>query len=202
MASNNLNAADINGSTIASLLKQRIQKRQKDESQIVQQKISPAAVIGLEKQNVQDLRLIIINEVSNVTASKLGKLSRLFSEVLQSPDQFFGGILVLLVGDFNQKEPVGGILATTSLIKKVKNEIGHSKDTTNSEHRMKKKQKLSIETTTPSLLDANCHNVVSDNNLGCNILAASRWFELTEAERSKDTNHNNNIDSFYNGNPI
>lgn len=37
---------------------------------------------------------------------------------------------------------------------------------------------------------------------GCNILSSALWFEFTEAERSKDQKHNNNINRLYNGKPI
>ncbi|CAJ1940741.1 unnamed protein product, partial [Cylindrotheca closterium] len=141
--------------------------------------------------HVMDLQLIIID----VTASKLGELSRLFSESRGKPDEYFGGIPVLLVGAFNQKEPVGGILATTTLMKKVQNEQATLQQHHTASNTTKQRQYRS----STSLLNANVHNTASDSSLGSSILSASRWFELTVAERSKDMKHNENIDKLYDG---
>ncbi|CAJ1934697.1 unnamed protein product [Cylindrotheca closterium] len=201
LASNNLNAADIDGSTIASVLKQRIQQKM-EEAKTVQQKISHAAVLALERQNVCNARLIIIDKISNVTASKLGQLSRLFSECTQKPNEFFGGIPVLLVGHSNQKEPVGGLLATTSLLKKIDNETKAKEDATRRKQNKAKHWKMLSNHKSASIIDANSNNVASDSTLGCKILASCRWFELTAAERSKDKEHNENVDRLYDGMPI
>jgi len=119
MANNNLNAADIDGSTIASILKQQREQSKEEQANVIQRHLNPFAISQLRKSNVEDVRLLIIDEISNVTTHKLGELSRLFSEARQNKEEFFGGIPILMVGDFNQKGPVGGTLATMSLMKKV-----------------------------------------------------------------------------------
>ena len=66
-----------------------------------QEKTSPQAIKYLEDQEIdKNLRLIILDEISNVTVQKLGQLSRLF-EIGMKNNKLFGGIPVLLVGDFN-----------------------------------------------------------------------------------------------------
>ena len=122
IANNNLNAADIDGSTIASLLHLRIQKKtnESDDSIVLLSKISQQAIKDLKDKEIEKyLRLIIIDEISNVTVQKLGQLSRLFG-IGMNNNLNFGGIPVLLVGDFNQKKPIGQ-LATTSLLELIKN---------------------------------------------------------------------------------
>ena len=80
-ANNNLNAADIDGSTIASLLHLWIQKKtnESDDSIVLLSKISQQAIKNLIDKGIDKyLRLIIIDEISNVIVQKLGQLSRLF----------------------------------------------------------------------------------------------------------------------------
>ena len=88
MAKNNLNAADINGCTIASLLHQRIEK---DDTKIWKPRklIPEGAISQLQKNNIHDVRLLIIDEVSNIHVEKLGELSRLFGLAIGNAEEPF-----------------------------------------------------------------------------------------------------------------
>merc|ERR1712207_114263 len=78
-----------------------------DDSIVLLSKISQQAIKDLKDKEIDKyLRLIIIDEISNVTVQKLGQLSRLFG-IGMNNNLNFGGIPVLLVGDFNQKKPIG-----------------------------------------------------------------------------------------------
>ena len=91
-----------------------------DDSIVLLSKISQQAIKDLKDKEIDKyLRLIIIDEISNVTVQKLGQLSRLFG-IGMNNNLNFGSIPVLLVGDFNQKKPIGQ-LATTSLLELIKN---------------------------------------------------------------------------------
>ena len=91
-----------------------------DDSIVLLSKISQQAIKDLKDKEIDKyLRLIIIDEISNVTVQKLGQLSCLFG-IGMNNNLNFGGIPVLLVGDFNQKKPIGQ-LATTSLLELIKN---------------------------------------------------------------------------------
>ncbi|GMF31191.1 unnamed protein product [Phytophthora lilii] len=80
-------ATIIGGSTLASFL---IQLRQED---------SVDAVMSLS--------IIIINEISMLKKCQLVELDKLLREVKRIPDVLFGGVHVVLVGDFLQLPPVG-----------------------------------------------------------------------------------------------
>ena len=70
IANNNLNAVDIDGYTIASLLYQRIgnKSNQSDDSKVLVRKFSLQAIQYLEDQEIdKNFLLIILNEISNVT---------------------------------------------------------------------------------------------------------------------------------------
>ena len=211
IANNNLNAVDIDGITIASLLHQRIEKKQDEsnDSIVLVKKISMKAIKYLEDQEIdKNLRLIILDEISNVTVQKLGQLSRLF-EIGIKNNKLFVGIPVLLVGDFNQKKPIGE-LATKSLLDLVKNKYDY--DTrikinniasnecdddgfmlVNYSPRKKKKK----EPKSNAIFLSNKENIISDYSIGRKVLYKARYFELTEAERSKDKLHNELLDHLY-----
>ena len=213
IANNNLNAADIDGSTIASLLHLRIQKKtnESDDSIVLLSKISQQAIKDLKDKEIDKyLRLIIIDEISNVTVQKLGQLSRLFG-IGMNNNLNFGGIPVLLVGDFNQKKPIGQ-LATTSLLELIKNKYEMKlqqemnnilSDESNDDGFMnvtqyqKKRNRKKLKS--DAIFFNNKENSLSDFSIGCEILSEARWFELTESERSNDEIHNELIDNLYKG---
>lgn len=154
--------------------------------------------------------MLILDEMSNITCEKLGELSRLFQTATGCWDQFFGGIPVLLVGDYNQKEPVGE-LATTSLMTYVQNkhqlEVVDTMSEQNNSYQtpLPKRRRIQCEagerskTKEDSIFANSKYNETSDHVTGCQILANARWFELTQAERSKDSIHNRTIDKLYVG---
>ena len=81
MANNNLNVANIDGCTIASLLCQRFTNTTDKDSdpKYVLWKIPQQAILNLLNQDIdKNLRLLILDEVSNIRAQKIGQLSRLF----------------------------------------------------------------------------------------------------------------------------
>ena len=74
MANNNLNAADIDGCTIASLLCQRFTNTTDKDSdpKDILWKIPQQAILNLQKQDIEkNLHLLILDEVSNIRAQKL-----------------------------------------------------------------------------------------------------------------------------------
>ncbi|KAL3931624.1 MAG: hypothetical protein SGBAC_011222 [Bacillariaceae sp.] len=214
-ANNNLNAADINGCTIASLLGTAIQSIPANGEP---SKINSKAVQKLQDKGVANLKLLIIDEISNVTADKLGQLSRVFALATGNKNErprFGQDICVLFVGDYNQKKPVGGPLATFSVLEKVGNEKQLAEQTLSREQQAKQKrranrpkpkligkQKRNKDPRSDTIFAGNYHSWISDNSLGCNILAEARWFELTESQRSHDAAHNEFNDRRYNGIPF
>jgi hypothetical protein len=195
-AFNNLNAAAMDGLTIMKLLGDGFQKRNTGKSKAgsgLPNRIKASAIIAL--QNLRDIHkvpLLIIDEISNVPVHCLARLSRLFAQALEKPDELFGGMPVLLVGDFNQKKPTGGELQTMDLLKYVierQNEKNGLQDPSLRQH-------------SRAIYSESDMNKYSDKSLGCEILTQSRWFELTQAERSKDKDHNIMVDRLYMGESI
>ena len=104
----------------------------------------------------------------------------------------------LLVSDYNQKPLIGGILATADL-------MGHVK---NAARNCKYSKTMSLGKTKGRPIKSNAifadssHSAASNSAIGSRILASAKWLELTEAERSKDKEHNALVDKLYEGNQI
>ena len=195
-ASNNLNATNIGGHTIAKLLQDNYNVKCNQKSKKGNKKIplKQRALNNLIHQEPEKIPMLIIDEVSNIVVEKIARLSNLFGVACGNANEPFGGIKVLLVGDYNQKKPVDGDLATTSLMKLEKRKL--------EEEEHEKFDNTLRRTKHNSLLSNNEHNPSSDYSIGCKLLASAKWFELTIAERSKDNNHNNLIDRMYYGKSI
>jgi hypothetical protein len=197
-AFNNLNACDIGGFTISKLLGDGFQKKNNSKSKRkagsgMPNPIKSWAIIALQKLgDIKQIPLLIIDEISNVPLYSLARLSKLFAAARERTTEPFGGMPILLVGDFNQKKPTGGELATMDLLKFV---VERQKGT-------KSLQNPSLGQHSHAVYSESDTNACSDRSSGCQILAQSRWFELTEAERSKDKNHNVMVDRLYAGESI
>jgi len=63
------------------------------------------------RANLHNLKVLIIDEISMLSSKFLDQISFRLGEVFDKKAMQFGGISVLVVGDFNQLPPVGGRLA-------------------------------------------------------------------------------------------
>jgi hypothetical protein len=60
------------------------------------------------KLKYKNMRLLIIDEVSMIDSTMFSHIDKRLRQIFKQPDTIFGGISVLVVGDFNQKQPVSG----------------------------------------------------------------------------------------------
>lgn len=61
-----------------------------------------------QRERFAKLKLLIVDEISTCDVSILGKMDSFLREILGNPTKLFGGIHVLLVGDWLQQLPVAG----------------------------------------------------------------------------------------------
>ncbi len=101
MAPTGIAAFNINGVTIHSGLKLSV-SRYKKKQKITN--LNNKALTKLEEE-LKDMKLIVIDEISMVSASMLSDIHKRLCEVFKTDEQF-GGRNVLLVGDFLQLKPV------------------------------------------------------------------------------------------------
>ena len=201
-ANNNLNAADIDGCTIASLLCEGFEEKRNEPTEKTKKRqrvLKEAAVTKLMRSSqAAKVPLLIIDEASNISADKLARLSQLFAAVRNKKDEIFGGMPVLLVGDYNQKPPIGGILATADLMGHVTNAARNYKCSKTTSSGKTKGRPIKSN----AIFADSSHSAASNSAIGSRILASAKWLELTEAERSKDKEHNAFVDKLYEGKQI
>ena len=189
-AYNNLNALDVNGPTLAQLTSLQPHHSKHKETLTAGQ---------LEKirnnYNLQNAKLIIIDEISNVAAHVLARLDDVFKQVTGVYNKMFGGIPVLMVGDMNQKAPVFGKSLPLALLEleRYKHESSRLFNPT----RNKKKQKASF------LNSKQIFAPESPVRIGAELFAQTRWMELTQQQRAaNDLEHTAFVHHLYQGGTI
>jgi hypothetical protein len=103
---NNLNALDIDGCTTSSLLGLRQDQKEPDIADSLTHQQLQHFVDMTQIQQPRQTVLIIVDEISNQSPIYLARLSKACQQATQNHDAYFGGIPVLLVGDFGQLGPV------------------------------------------------------------------------------------------------
>jgi hypothetical protein len=97
-------AALLNGATYHSFL--GINTRGKDEDGAI--RTSEAASINDTRERLKGVEYIFIDEVSMIACNELYAISSKLSSVTQAHDLPFGGMNMILAGDFAQLPPTGG----------------------------------------------------------------------------------------------
>ena len=141
----------------------------------------------IREHNVRDLSLITIDEISNVGVHILARLSSMFKQIMEDDSKEFDGVPVLLVGDLGQKGPVQGTLVTQVLMDRVKRiEEAHKKAET-----FFKRTGLTSKRNPKTTSRSKCFSSArTSNEIGCDIFALSKWFQLVQQKRSNDRKHN------------
>jgi hypothetical protein len=113
-----LNASQIGGSTTASLISLNVEKHSKEHHPMQLQQLRHFQ----EDNDIDNVALIIIDEVSNQAPFHLARLHKVCQQARNNYDQPFAGIPVLLVGDFGQLPPVRAVSLPSSLMAICKHE--------------------------------------------------------------------------------
>lgn len=97
-------AYNIRGETLHSGLGIQVSTDKSTEEEY--QPCSPAK-LGKLQQKLGHVRYMILDEKSMIGLSMLARVDLRLGEIMSKPDDFFGGVSVLLFGDFGQLPPVG-----------------------------------------------------------------------------------------------
>ena len=97
-------AANIGGSTYHSLLGIRIDEKDGHGDHIKNE----AAIIAEAKTKLKGVEYIFVDEISMVSLREFYSICARLSEILNKPDIAFGGVNMIVAGDFAQLPPVGG----------------------------------------------------------------------------------------------
>ena len=139
--------------------------------------------------DLQKVSAIIIDEISTVQPHMLGYINARLQEATQNYDSPFGGIAVVLLGDFDQLPPVGGTsipeLAMTMLQRNIDN-TGHGK--MNAPLLLNKKDDEA--------------NITSIARRGVEVFLKANHVKLTRQHRSEDRDHTELLNRMSNGEAI
>jgi hypothetical protein len=113
-----LNASQIGGSTTASLISLNAEKHSKEHHPMQLQQLRHFQ----EDNDIYNVALIIIDEVSNQAPFHLARLHKICQQARNNYDQPFAGIPVLLIGNFGQLPPVRAVSSPLSLMAICKHE--------------------------------------------------------------------------------
>jgi hypothetical protein len=207
-AFNNINAIDLDGPTLSKVAYLHGASNAKLED------ISASKIKLLAEEYGHKLaKLIIVDEVSNVMSFAYARLDQVCKIATGNHNQYFGGIPILLVGDFNQKGPVKNDLITTSLMSLIKHKKNCERDLNNhpisdfdmarfggqheavstrhtsSEQPHSFHRQKNIGSTSDAIHSKSKFRNGSPFRVGCEIFASARWIQLTEQQRSKDDQH-------------
>ena len=163
---------DRNGGNLRNHLSERFAKDTLDEQSLIDMQ---------ESLRAKDLFMIIIDEVSNVSPHLLERVNQRLKQI-RSCSLPFGGLCVLLVGDFLQKPPPGAISLVKGLMYMiVQHERNNKKD---SPYRLSQKDPYP-KVNVPSIKD-----MTSNTTMGLCTFKLFRLFMLKEQQRaSTDKEH-------------
>ena len=137
--------------------------------------------------------MVILEEVSNQAPWHLARLSKLCQSVTGS-DEPFGGVLVLLIGDLTQLGPVKAIDLTCAVMDTNLDPDLRSHVSKHKQHALGQASIIKSDRPEYEKYLAN-----HPHSIGSNLLTSSRWFELTQQQRSEDSIHTNLVTRNYHG---
>ena len=204
-AFNNMNAIDLDGPTLTKLA-----YLNGATSQHLDDIETSKLKYLCEEYGYKDAKLIIIDEASNIVSHVYARLNQICQEATGNNDTFFGGIPILIVGDFHQKGPVQNKVITTHVMALAQHNWNCEKEfqclhgncinmadflepdipnpTTKQSSSRFVRRKTSHNASNAIHSDSKFH-ARSPFRLGCEIFASSKWIELTEQQRSNDAEH-------------
>jgi nucleoside-triphosphatase THEP1 len=128
----------------------------------------------------KSLQMLVIDEVSTIDTFTIAVIDARLRDVMEQPDKPFGGVAVLMSGDFDQLGPVA------------KTFIPHDMVEWNLHHMRYQQQSF----------DMSIYRRGTMIHRGCSLFSEFNRTHLTQQERSKDFYHNSNILRMSAGQPI
>jgi hypothetical protein len=208
-AFNNINAIDVDGPTLTKLaFLSGASSNHLDD-------IETATFNRLcSDYGYKDAKLIIVDEASNVVPHVYARLNQICQQATNNYKQYFGGIPILIVGDFHQKGPVKNDIITTGIMSltrhkkllEIQNKFlqeqgdvinmaefqAPGRKSTESNHgrshiflRIKKKTHVPSD----AIFSKSKFKHGSPFRTGCEIFSSAKWIELSQQQRSDDPVH-------------
>jgi hypothetical protein len=179
---NGIAAVNIHGGTICNMFDLKTNYDTKIWNQAVQAFKCRGDKLSKIRQNLhwENLHTLVIDEVSTIDAFTIALLDLRLRDVMDQPLKPFGGVAVLMCGDFDQLGPVGKHFIPTDMV----NWAMH--------HRLSKNK----------CFDNSPYRTGTMLHRGCSLFADFNRTHLLCQQRSDDIWHNNNILRMSNGKTI
>ena len=195
LAFNGIAAVNIGGDTISGAGQIHFPStKDKNKSVDNETKLPPLR----KRKNIEQLQeslfptgtvALIVDEISTVSPVYLAALSERCQQATGNYEAEFGGLVVVLMGDFSQLSPVHGACLPQSIVNIVEWDHDHEEQET----RRANTSKMATETQSRGQPNGQSPSVrygtTSLFRRGCNILRSCEWYKLTEQMRSKDKQH-------------
>jgi len=171
-------AVNIGGSSLCSLFDIPTERRSRKDGPDIKKVILPWSYEKkkrfIKMYDIEKMSCIVVDEISTLHPYMLAYLSARLMELLPESGKDFGGIAVILCGDFDQLPPVGG--------------VGNLAAAT-----MKYEEALNGSDSNITRWDLNKH-CINVHNEGLRLSQKATCFQLTQQHRSKDPAHTEIID--------
>jgi hypothetical protein len=198
-AFNSINAVAINGHTTFSFTSLNV-KVHSEKSEIL-----TGSAYNRIQQQLEGVVLLILDEISTQAPWHLARLSHVCQQVRNNYTEPFGGIPILLVGDFKQLPPV---LAGSSLTQALFDIIAVKRGDKSVSRQGKGKKKeaqpaIALPATDKGIkLAKHKYHKIHPIRVGAELLTQARWMELVKSERTDDAEHDKVLQKLYDDNYI
>ena len=198
-AFNSINAVAINGHTTSSFTALKVGVHCNESTPLTNKAFNRI------RQQLHGVVLLILDEVSNQAPWHIARLDQVCQQVKNNYEEPFGGIPILLVGDFKQLPPVkAGLSLTQALFDLIAVDMGHK--SASRQGKGKKKQaepEIALPATNNGIkLAEHKYGEIHPNRIGVKLLTQARWMELVKSERTDDEEHDQNIQKLYGTNDM
>jgi hypothetical protein len=133
-----------------------------------------------ERLHWSTLQMLVIDEVSTIDAFTIAVIDTRLRDVMEQPDKPFGGVAVLMTGDFDQLGPVGKSFLPKDMVEWNLHHLHHK-------HKS---------------FDMSIYRKGTMVHRGCSLFSQFNRTHLTRQQRSNDFHHNSNILRMTMGQPI
>jgi len=196
-AFNNINALDLAGVTVASLINLKMSVHMHGYTNMTEERLEELC------KRYKNSSFVVIDEVANIAPFHLAQISWVCQQATGNYDKPFGGKRVILAGDLNQNLPVkAGHGLTDSLV----HQLEHQYEWRPGQKRQRRRRNVMAAPVADSegtiIHDDDMFSSTHPHGKGLELLKEARWFELNEQTRSEDPDHTEFVENLYRQGPI
>ena len=190
---NHSNATEMGGQTVCSVIGNNATLYRDNVANFTKAQLQQLRDMKLSKSS-----LVVLEEVENNVPWGLARLSRACQFITGNPNLPFGGMTVLFLGDLTQLKSCMCPLGLTGAVMDIHLSPLNRTRATQGQRKVHLGQSL-LSAERP---EDKKYSPLHPYTVGTGVLTGSRWFELTEQQRSLDPRHTSFVTDNYKGRPI